>query len=74
LKKAAKIDISRFERDIAWTQEIIPVFNLRTSGGFIDISSTLNPVDAQRRMHRAEVGIANPIPGVPEAPQLRLAL
>ena len=43
-------------------EAVAPVFDLGPLSGFIDNASTLKPVNAQRRMYRAEVGIANPIP------------
>jgi hypothetical protein len=74
LKITETIGISKFGQDIVLTPAIIPVFDLRSWGCFIDISRTLKSIYTQRRMYRAKVGISNPIPGVSEAAQLRLAL
>jgi hypothetical protein len=74
LQKAAKFDVSKAGLPLLLPQAVIPVFNLRALGSFVDITRTFESIDAQRAMYRAEVSVTNAVPRVSEAAQLRFAL
>jgi hypothetical protein len=74
LKKTAQNDVSRYGREIELHRAAIPIFYLRPLGGFVDISRTLKSIDTQGSTHRAKVGVANAVPRIPKAAQLRFTL
>ena len=48
--------------NLAWAKADIPVLDLRSLSCLEDVTRTFKPTNAQWRMYRAEVGIANAIP------------
>lgn len=74
LEEAAHMNISKFVPDFARAQAEIPILDLRSLSCFVDIARTFKTINAQRRMHGAEVCIANAIPRIPEAAQLNSTL